>query len=990
MRARWLVLAGVAVLLAALVAGVWVVPGLLDWGRYRGSIEELATAGLGRPVRIAGAVTLNLLPEPVLTAADVVVAESGVVAEGGVGKDGNTGGGVLRARELRLRVALGPLLAGRVEARDLTLRGADLRLPWPPAPGALSRRPPTWLSGLQARVEEGRIQVGGLVVEGIDARLATDPDTGTLSASGVGQVGTHSPNPQSWRFTARLTEPGRDGSAALDASLDGQGPLQNTGGTFSGTIAGDGALAGRVAGRGPDLAQLMPAPPVAWRADGRLSAAAGLAVADELALEIGGSPARGAVALRVLPEARLDLALAAGRLDLDAWLPVLAHGADLALPTGLDLSAEAATLAGGTLRGVRGAFDLDRDGVTVRQGQALLPGDAQLTLSGHLPRPAEGQAPKLEGTAHLAAPDLRATLAWLAPLLPPGVVPAGLAPGVLRSADLRAKVAAGGGQASLSDLAGTLDGEALTGELAVKLGPRLGLDAALSFDRLALDPWLPDPARLATPDGMAAALARAAAIDADLRLQAKQATLRGVSLGPLTVEVQTEATRLTLRRLEAAPLGARLTASGTVGEGGRVQDGSLDVSAPDLTPLRPLLPPGFPLTPLARGAGTLSLTLAGPPDALAARLVLDAAGVRLEAQPVLALAARRWTGPVTLHHPGAPRLLETLGVPGTAAWLGDGSLSLVAQVTAAPGRIDLDRFSLVAASLHATGQLTLEQRMVSGQVAAEVLPLPLPYPGSRDPLPVWTLLGWNAALRVDAAQVLLGQAPALQALSADVLLQDGTLRIPRATARLPEGPLSGALSGAAVLEGGAEPPRLEIHASLADAALSGPLLGGPLDLASGEGSAHLDVSAAGHSPAALLATASGSAGLTVQDGVLSGLDLPAAAAALSDPDPARIAAATRAALLAGTTPFTRLELSMPVQRGIVSVGGTLEAPAGGIQVGGTLDLLGAVDLRLLVRPAAPDQQPSPELGLLLAGPLGGTRTPELAGLSRWLAGRPGG
>ncbi len=36
---------------------------------------------------------------------------------------------------------------------------------------------------------------------------------------------------------------------------------------------------------------------------------------------------------------------------------------------------------------------------------------------------------------------------------------------------------------------------------------------------------------------------------------------------------------------------------------------------------------------------------------------------------------RRWSGPMTLHHPGAPRLLELLGVPGTASWLGDGSFS---------------------------------------------------------------------------------------------------------------------------------------------------------------------------------------------------------------------------------------------------------------------------------------------------------------------------
>jgi len=48
----------------------------------------------------------------------------------------------------------------------------------------------------------------------------------------------------------------------------------------------------------------------------------------------------------------------------------------------------------------------------------------------------------------------------------------------------------------------------------------------------------------------------------------------------------------------------------------------------------------------------------------------------------------------------------------------------------------------------------------------------------------------------------------------------------------------------------------------------------------------------------------------------------------------------------------------------------------------------AADLRLLLRPVAPDPQPGPELGLLLTGPLGAARTPELAGLSRWLAERP--
>ena len=1008
MRAARIALMTVAALLAVLLAGIWVVPGMLDWGRYRDGIASLAAAGIGRPVRITGAVSLSLLPQPVLTAAGIAVDDDG-------------DGVVLTAQELRLRVALGPLLAGRVDARDLVLRGADLRLPWPPGPGALAQRPPAWLSALQARVESSRIQVGALEFAGIDAGLATDPDTGTLSASGLGNIrgGAGADSGTAWRFTARLARPGRDGSAGLDISLDGQGKLLDTGGTFSGIVAGDGSLSGRVAGRGPDLSRLMSAPGVPWRGDGRLSAAAGLAVADELTLSIGGAPARGAVALRVLPNARLDLSLAAGRLDLDAWLPVLARSGAPALPTGVDLSVEAATLAGGTLRRVRGGFDLDAEGVTLHDGQALLPGDATLTLSGRLPRSARAE---FTGQARLAAPDLRATLDWLAqkvmpalamsgpapsgatpaapapaPAVPAGPQPppltlSGLSPGVLRTADLSAKLTVGPGQAALSDILGTLDGNGLTGGVGLKLGLRPVLGTALSFDRLVLDAWLPTPAALASPDGLAALIARAEAVDADLHLQIRQATLGGVPLGQVALEAHSEASRLTLRRLEAAPLGAQLTASGTVGEGGRVSDGSLDVAAADLAPLVRLLPPSFPLAPLLRGAGSLSLTLAGPPDALAARLTAVAGGVRLEAQPVLALAARKWDGPVTLHHPGATRLLERFGVPGTAAWLGEGSMSLVAQASASPGTLALSRFSLVAGSLRASGALTLDTRDqlpgIAGQVAAEVLPLPLPYPRGRDPLPVWALQGWQAALQLDAAQVLVGGTPAVEALSADLSLQDGVVRAGRASATL----LGGTLSGTAVLDTKADPPQVAVTSDLTGAALAAPLGDGPVGLAGGTLDARLDLHAAGHSTAALLATLAGTAELTAADGTLFGLDLPGAAAALAGPDHAGIATALRLALTQGSTGFTRLALPMRVQRGILTLDGSMAADAGSVGISGTLDLLGATDLRLLVRPKPPEPQetgqPGPEIGVLLTGMWGATRTPELAGLSRWLAERP--
>ena len=985
MRSGRAALIGVAALLAVLIGVVWVVPSFLDWNRYRNSIAALATSGVGRPVRIAGAISLHLLPQPILTASGIAVDDIG-------------DGVVLTARELRLRVALGPLLAGNIDARDLTLRGADLRLPWPLAPGALAQRPPAWLTGLQARVEDSRMQIGGLAVASIDATLATDPETGLLSAAGVGQVST-----RPWHFTARLGRPGRDDVAGLDFSLDGQGPLRDTGGTFSGQLAGDGALSGRVAGRGRDLSQLLPAPAVAWRGQGRLTASGGLAVADELALEIGGSPGRGAVALRVLPEARLDLSLAASRLDLDAWLPVLMRGTENALPSGsmpigIDLSAEAATLAGGTLRRLNGAFDLDPDGVTVRDAAAQLPGDAQLTLTGRLPsRPRiDGSASRtvsFEGTARLAAPDLRATLRWLEPAAP--AVLGSLPTGALRSADLLAKVSVGAGQASLAELKGTLDGSEVTGGLGLKLGPRLSIGAGLSFDRLTLDPWMPDLFLLATPAGMTDALTRAAAVDADLRIQVRDAAWRGQPMGQIAFEAQSEATRLTLRRFEAGPLGARLTASGTVGEGGRLTDGRVELTASDLATLRAVTPAKLArLQPLLRGPGSATLQLSGPPDALAVRLSAEASDLRLDAQPTLNLAARRWVGPITLRHPGAPRLLEQAGIGGTAAWLGDGSFSLLAQVTAADGSAAMDRFDLVAGALRASGHLNFEapseqdgkHLAVSGQVAAETLPLPLPYPRSPDPIPLAGLLRWQATLRLDAAQVLIGQTPALQELSSDVELRDGTLTIPRATARLE----NGKLSGSATLMAASEPPQLSIQAEVAGATLNGPVLDTAVDVTAGLVDATLNLKAAGYSPAALLATMTGSADIRIREGTLSGFDIPAATAALAGSDRSRIAAQASRALTGGTSPFSTLDLPLLARRGVLSGEGTLASPAGDARLSGSIDLLGAAaDLHVTVRPGPAGAPSGPDLGLRVIGPAAAlVRTPELAGLALWVAQQP--
>ena len=997
--------------LVAAVLAVLVLPGLLDWTRYRGTIEALASSSIGRLVRIEGGVSLSLLPQPVLTAERISVADTG-------------DGLALAARQLRLRIGLGGLLSGRLDPRELTLRGAELRLPWPLAPGALTQ-PPAWLSDLQARVEDSQVQIGGFRMTGIDAGLGTDRDTGSLAVAGVGQYAA-----RAWHFTARLGQIGRDGSATVEASVDGQGTARDTGAAFSGQLGGDGALSGRVSGRGPDLSQILPTPAVAWRAEGRLLVQGGLAIADELALQIGGSPARGAVALRVGSDARLDLAVAASQLDLDAWLPVLVRGAAPPLPTSLDLSAEAATLAGGILRHLRGAFDLSAGGVAVREVAVGLPGEAQLSLAGHIVRvpavlpagqPAGSAMPaatqRFEGKGRLAAPDLRTTLHWLEPLLP--ALLANLPPGVLRTAQFDASISAEPGQIALQDVAGTVDGSRVSGGASLRLaGARPHLGTGLTLDALALDDWLPEPQAFLLPATLAALPGRLAALDLELRLEARRATWQGRPLSGLALDLQTEQGRLTIRRLDARSSGVRLSAVGAVMDAGRLE-GRIDLEMPDAATLQPVLAASLPAwwqpgLGLLRGQGSAQVTLSGLPEALALHLTAELGDLRLEMQPTVDMATGRWAGSVAIRHPGAPRLLEGMGIPATAAWLGDGSFSLLAQVDSRPQIVSVSNFDVSAGSLRASGQLVLDRRNgpnLTGKIAAEALPLPLPYPYSPEPMPVALLRGWRAAIGITAQRVLAGLTPIMEGVTANLALESGTLRLHVAAGTLPEGPLSGgALSGTAALDGVAEPPLLAVQGRLDGASVSEALFDLPLDVAAArQVDARLDLAATGHSPAGMLATLSGNASVLARDATVSGFDLASAGAVLARAQAADAgsAAATaldsglRAALAGGSTAADRLELGLRLAHGVVQLDGShLGAAAGTVTLAGSLDLqAGTIDLQLGLRPvlpgqgaprqdAAPDTQ-LPGIGLGLAGPpTAPRRTPDLAGALRWLADRP--
>jgi uncharacterized protein involved in outer membrane biogenesis len=947
--------------LVVAVAAAWLVVPRLDPNLFRADLTDIASARLGRSVSIDGPIHLDLLPQPTLTADKVRL--------------GSDQGMSITAAELRLTVALWPLAAGRIDARELVLRGVDMRLPWPLDPAALMAvRTPRWLSSVTARVEDGTLVIGSLAFTGIAATLTT-ADSGSYAA-----VGSANFSGQPWRFTARLTQPGVDGSAGLDLTLDGQGPAQGIGGTLSGQIAADGTLAGRVTGRGPDLSHLFPAPAVSFEAEGRLTIAGGLAAADDLAIKIGGSPARGAVALRVSPVPRLDLALAASRLDLDAWLPVLLRSAALELPTGIDLSAEAANFAGGTLRGLRAAVDLTDSGADVREVRAILPGDAPVRISGHIARAvAAGHPPRFEGDVSVIAPALRTTLAWVQQA---GVTPiASLPEGVLRTANLSAHVAAEPGQVSVAALTGRLDGSKIAGSLSLRAGKRWTIGAGLDVERLDLDPWLPG-----APPPLATLPVRFAPFDVNLRLEAKQVLVRGLTVAPLSLDAGAEAGLLTLRRLDLQIDGVHATAAATIAEGGRVSEARLDIQAPQAAPLAAWLPDGMGFVAhrapgLWKMPATVQVLGSGAPDKLVLKLTADLADLRLESAPVIDLTKATWTAATTLRHPGAPRLLAALGLGDTSLWLGDGSLGLIAELSGAPGRITADSFDLAAGGLRATGTLALDRAgavpMLTGRIAAETLPLPLAAPRSDAPFPLDALTGFDAALTLRAGTVLADLAPVLTHAQGTLGLKDGT-----ATLDLTRADLSGGTaSGSATLSAAADPPALALKFDLAGVAVTGPVFDLPLDLTDGTLDAHAAITASGHAPAAMLATLAGQASLSVRNGALAGVSLGRMGARLRDD-------AVGAALLGGATPFETLALAATFERGVVTLhDASLTGTDGQITAAGDIDLpANTSDLHLQFRPAVPDP---PTLGLRLTGPWAAPhRVLELAAAAAWREAHP--
>ncbi|HEY4250166.1 MAG TPA: AsmA-like C-terminal region-containing protein [Roseomonas sp.] len=929
-------------------AGLWFGPMAVDWSTQRGRLASLAARELGRPVSLDGPVRLALLPRPMLEASGVVVG-------------GEAGGIGVTARALRLTLDLPALLLARLEPREVVLVGAEIRLPWPPG-NAPALRPPPWLTGFDARIEDSRIIVGDTVLNDVAARLTAG---GPLEA--VRAEGRFAWRGQAMDFHATIGRPGFDGIATLDLSLAAGGAV----GRARGVLVEDGGFEGRVEASGPDLSALLPTPALGFRANGKLTVTAELLAADDLTIDLGGSPARGALTLRLAPRPRLDIALSAARLDLDAWTAALRGAGAPPLPTAIDLSAEAASFRGITLRRLRGGIFREGERITLSDVAALLPGDMEIELAG------ASAGTRLELALRYAGPDLRATLGAF------GLPVAGAQPERLRAAEGRARLVLEESQLAVPELSATVDGSKLTGGGVWRFGARPSFGIGIAVDTLDLDGLVPQ-----WPD-WAAAAGRLGAADVNLRFTADALTLRGQRIERAAADAALEGGRLTVRRLSGRVAGADLALSGasTLTAPPRFSDLSLEVVASSARALFDLLPPGWqPEASLAEQPLALRVAGGGPAEALALRIEGELAELRIESQLTLDAGARRVQGSLTLRHPGAPRLLSALLHGRDMSWVGEGSFSLITSLLAGPAGATADNFELIAGVLRTRGALTLalggDRPRLAGRLAAERLPMPDPPWRSTEPLGLAALGGIDTEIALAAQRIEVPDLPPIEDARAGLRLTAGTLEISGIEARVAGGALTGEASIAA--PAGAA-PRAHLALRLAGAALTGPLLGLPIDVTSGLVEAQLALDAEGHSPAALAASLSGDLRLGIRDGVLAGLDLGALQAGAGAGEPE---AALRRALEGGVTGFERLDLAAGIEGGVARISqAALAGPAGPAAASGQVDLArGTLDVAITARPGAAE---APEVALRLQGLLADPqRMVELADWARWHAAQP--
>lgn len=747
----------VAFLVVLLVVG----PTFVDWNRFKPEFSARVEAATGRKLTIDGDISVRLLPTPVIAVDSLRVAN----LPGGTAED------MAVIAALEVRISLAPLLRRELAIRSITLIDpvielevlADGRRNWAidregvaqSAPSAAAAAPTESKGGSmaiwvgRARIDNGALTyrdatTGQVVaVDKLNARLEAGSPEGPFAADGslvfrgvaaefeltAGVIAAG----QSVPLTARLAL----ASGRARVRLQGAASEANAAATFSGSLEASGDDLGvawseiaRVWGGGP--AALAVHRKFALRA--ALSASAREVGLNDLAVTIGKTTVTGALGAALSDQVRVDVALAANRIDLDAWLDSLRPDAEQPAPTpsarppdsspapprpafavpgtiigSASLRVDALVYHGKIVRQLQADATLADGTVTVRRVSALLPGGSDLRISGKLA--AERGQPQFDGALEVASDNLRAALEWL------GVDTHDVPADRLRTLLLTATVQVTPVLVQVNGIDLRLDASRLTGGIAYALRSRPSFGADIAIDRLNLDAYLKPvgAARAssaasgenstATAKLVPAGLGVFDRFDTDTKLRIGALTANKMQLRDLRLDMHLLNGELTVRSARASDLaGASVAVSGTA-TGFSKQPRyalKLEAQARDASGLLRLAD----ITPPKGGTGPVSArgSVSGSDRAVTVDVTLGAAASDVRLVGTLGEAAANLS--VAAKSPDLAALLARIA-PDVARHVPPGAAALNGSVKGNLSRLDIDL----------KGTLAQAQFAVAGNVA---------------------------------------------------------------------------------------------------------------------------------------------------------------------------------------------------------------------------------------------------------------------------------
>jgi hypothetical protein len=539
---------------------------------------------------------------------------------------------MIRLKSLDARVALAPLLRGRVVVESMVLVEPDILLERSPngPPNWHFLRPPSmdFVEDVGDDLAVNRlIVVGGTVsfvnagrlerLSGINADITAERLAGPLRVQG-----DFTWRGLPWRIDLNTDRFAPAQTTAISAVLGLRGGGSEL--RFSGAatlMASRPVLSGMLRADLARFREIMTAleVPVPTELAHRTMAEATLTLDEErLALEglsvrIAEARLSGSVVVALSPAATGETTLKVGLIDLDKWpsqAPPDAAPADLLASLRVfsrvmagcwSVQGEGFRLRDVVLRDWRLVGDLSPDSLSLREASGHLPGGTDLVLFGVGDL---GESPSFKGSIEFATEAVREPWGWLGLPMPPAD------PDRLRQASLTARLGITPGSVAVEDLKLRLDGTRITGAVGwTSTGARPSATLDLTLDSVNLGAYWPTGMPLSAE--MLALLKR---VDAVGSLRTGPVTYGETTLDSTDIQGELRDGVLSFKEVKLALKEDRLTVQGSVAA---VADPALDLAvAGGVADLRPWLRLIGSDTPEA-DLGSLSMRMAvtGPASA---------------------------------------------------------------------------------------------------------------------------------------------------------------------------------------------------------------------------------------------------------------------------------------------------------------------------------------------------------------------------------------